>query len=81
MRDFPLPVIIGAHEAALLPLPDLSTPFHMLIHEDMRQTSRVRAFSMLSCARLPWFVQCRKVERPALKALQNARDAAHAKST
>jgi DNA-binding transcriptional LysR family regulator len=29
---------------ALPPLTDLSTPFHILIHEDMRRAPRVRAF-------------------------------------
>lgn len=44
----PLPVIVGEQDndlvKALPPLPDLSTPFHILIHEDMRQAPRVRAF-------------------------------------
>lgn len=44
----PLPVIVGEQDKdlveALPPLPDLSTPFHILMHEDMRQAPRVRAF-------------------------------------
>ncbi len=43
----PLPVIVGTENdfaEALPPLPDLSTPFHLLMHEDMRQVPRVRAF-------------------------------------
>jgi DNA-binding transcriptional LysR family regulator len=44
----PLPVIVGDEDnelmEALPPLSDLSTPFHLLIHEDMRQAPRVRAF-------------------------------------
>lgn len=44
----PLPIIVGAQESdlveALPRLPDLSTPFHILIHEDMRHSPRVRAF-------------------------------------
>ena len=44
----PLPLIVGRQDNELvqvLPLlSDLSTPFHLLIHEDMRQTPRVRSF-------------------------------------
>lgn len=44
----PLPVIVGEQDIDLIKalprLPDLSTPFHLVIHEDMRQTPRVRAF-------------------------------------
>jgi DNA-binding transcriptional LysR family regulator len=44
----PLPVIVGVQDndlvEALPPLTDLSTPFHILIHEDMRRAPRVRAF-------------------------------------
>jgi DNA-binding transcriptional LysR family regulator len=44
----PLPVIVGDQDSDLVevlsPLPDLSTPFHLVIHEDMRQTPRVRSF-------------------------------------
>jgi DNA-binding transcriptional LysR family regulator len=44
----PLPLLVGRQDSELVqvlpPLSDLSTPFHMLIHEDMRQTPRVRSF-------------------------------------
>jgi DNA-binding transcriptional LysR family regulator len=44
----PLPVIVAEQDSdlveALPPLPDLSAPFHLLIHEDMRQAPYVRAF-------------------------------------
>lgn len=44
----PLPIIVGEQDPdlvkALPVLPDLSTPFHVLVHEDMRQAPRVRAF-------------------------------------
>jgi DNA-binding transcriptional LysR family regulator len=44
----PLPVIVGEQDNDLMqvlpPLSELSTPFHLLVHEDMRQAPRVRAF-------------------------------------
>jgi DNA-binding transcriptional LysR family regulator len=44
----PMPVIVGENEADLVRVlhikPIISTPFHLLIHQDMRRTPRVRAF-------------------------------------
>jgi DNA-binding transcriptional LysR family regulator len=44
----PLPIIVGEQDSdlieALPPLTDLSSPFYLLIHEDMRQAPRIRAF-------------------------------------
>ena len=44
----PMPVIVGENEADLVCVlrtkPLISTPFHLLIHQDMRRTPRVRAF-------------------------------------
>lgn len=44
----PMPVIVGENETDLVRVlhikPIISTPFHLLIHQDMRRTPRVRAF-------------------------------------
>ena len=44
----PLPVIVGENESDLLrllgPLPDLTTQFYLLMHQDFKRTPRVRAF-------------------------------------
>jgi DNA-binding transcriptional LysR family regulator len=44
----PMPVIVGENETDLLcvlPIkPVITTPFHLLMHQDMRRTPRVRAF-------------------------------------
>jgi DNA-binding transcriptional LysR family regulator len=44
----PMPVIVGENETDLVRVfeikPMISTPFHLLIHQDMRRTPRVRAF-------------------------------------
>jgi DNA-binding transcriptional LysR family regulator len=44
----PLPVIIGDAEPDLIrligPIPNLTTPFYLLMHRDMRRAPRVRAF-------------------------------------
>ncbi|HET7850684.1 MAG TPA: LysR family transcriptional regulator [Pseudolabrys sp.] len=43
-----LPVIVGDNDAELVrvlgPLPELTTHFYLLIHEDMKATPRIRAF-------------------------------------
>jgi DNA-binding transcriptional LysR family regulator len=53
----PLPVIIGDVEPELVrllgPIPDLSTPFYLLMHRDMRKTPRVRAFFDFFVEELP----------------------------
>jgi DNA-binding transcriptional LysR family regulator len=53
----PIPVIIGEAESDLIrvigPIPDLSTPFYLLMHRDMRQTPRVRAFFDFFIEELP----------------------------
>lgn len=44
----PMPVIVGENETDLVCVlrikPAISTPFHLLIHQDIRRTPRVRAF-------------------------------------
>lgn len=59
----PLPVIVGEHEPNLVrvlgPLYDIATPFYLLIHQDMRQTPRVRAF-------FDFMIQCLPMLRPLL---------------
>lgn len=44
----PMPVIVGENETDLVRVldikPMISTPFHLLMHQDMRRTPRVRAF-------------------------------------
>jgi DNA-binding transcriptional LysR family regulator len=44
----PMPIIVGENETDLVRVldikPMISTPFHLLIHQDMRRTPRVRAF-------------------------------------
>jgi len=53
----PLPVIVGEHEPNLVrvlgPLPDVVTPFYLLIHQDMRRTPRVRALFDFLTGALP----------------------------
>jgi DNA-binding transcriptional LysR family regulator len=44
----PMPTVVGDSESDLVrilgPLPELTTPFYLLIHDDMKNTPRVRAF-------------------------------------
>ena len=44
----PLPVVVGEDDSDLLcifgPIPELMTPFYLLMHQDLKQTPRVRAF-------------------------------------
>ena len=53
----PIPIIIGDAEPDLVrligPIPDLSTPFYLLMHRDMRKTPRVRAFFDFFVGELP----------------------------
>jgi DNA-binding transcriptional LysR family regulator len=53
----PIPIIIGDAEPELIrligPIPDLSTPFYLLMHRDMRKTPRVRAFFDFFIEELP----------------------------
>jgi DNA-binding transcriptional LysR family regulator len=53
----PIPIIIGDAEPELVrligPIPDLSTPFYLLMHRDMRKTPRVRAFFDFFVGELP----------------------------
>jgi DNA-binding transcriptional LysR family regulator len=53
----PIPVIIGDAAPDLVrligPIPDLSTPFYLLMHRDMRKTPRVRAFFDFFVEELP----------------------------
>jgi DNA-binding transcriptional LysR family regulator len=53
----PIPCIIGDAEPDLIrligPIPDLSTPFYLLMHRDMRKTPRVRAFFDFFVEELP----------------------------
>jgi DNA-binding transcriptional LysR family regulator len=53
----PLPIIIGDADSDLVrligPVPDLSTPFYLLMHRDMRKTPRVRAFFDFFVEELP----------------------------
>ncbi|HEY7228965.1 MAG TPA: LysR family transcriptional regulator [Pseudolabrys sp.] len=43
----PMPLIVGEYEKDLVrvfgPVPQMATPFYLLMHQDMRQTPRVRA--------------------------------------
>jgi DNA-binding transcriptional LysR family regulator len=52
-----MPVIIGENENHLIrmmgPVPDLATPFYLVMHRDMRRTPRVRAFFDYFIAELP----------------------------
>jgi DNA-binding transcriptional LysR family regulator len=53
----PLPVIVGEHDPNLVrvlgPLPDIATPFYLLMHQDLRRTPRVRAFFDFMIESLP----------------------------
>jgi DNA-binding transcriptional LysR family regulator len=53
----PIPIIIGEAESDLIrvlgPMTDLSTPLYLLMHRDMRQTPRVRAFFDFFIEELP----------------------------
>lgn len=44
----PMPIIVGQNEKELVRIldlgPEMSTPFYLLMHQDMRHTPRVRAF-------------------------------------
>jgi DNA-binding transcriptional LysR family regulator len=44
----PLPVVVGEDDSDLVcmfgPIPELTTPFYLLMHQDLKQTPRVRAF-------------------------------------
>jgi len=44
----PMPIIVGQNEKDLVHIldlgPEMSTPFYLLMHQDMRRTPRVRAF-------------------------------------
>lgn len=52
-----LPMIVGENEDGLVrvlgPIPELATPFYMLVHRDMRRTPRVRAFLDFVVEHLP----------------------------
>lgn len=43
-----MPVVVGENESELIrvlgPIDDLATPYYLLMHRDMRNTPRVRAF-------------------------------------
>ncbi len=53
----PMPVIVGDKDKALMrvlgPVQDITTPFFLLMHRDMRRTPRVRAFFDFIVAELP----------------------------
>jgi DNA-binding transcriptional LysR family regulator len=53
----PMPVLVGEKDKALVrvlgPVQDITTPFFLLMHGDMRRTPRVRAFFDFIIAELP----------------------------
>ena len=70
----PMPLIVGEHEKDLLrvfgPVPDMATPFYLLMHQDMRRTPRVRAVFDFVIEQLPVIrplLACEPEQRPARK--------------
>lgn len=53
----PLPIVLGKQDSDLVcvlgPIPELSSPFYLLMHQDMKETPRVRAFVEFVVSELP----------------------------
>ena len=69
-----MPLIVGEHEKDLVrvfgPVPEMATPFYLLMHQDMRRTPRVRAVFNFLIEQLPMIrplLACESEQRQAGK--------------